>query len=146
MNITELAMLKKMAGNGGGNGGGGASGGLSIKKITFTDRPALYTWLKNNGNKFLKAVLSSNQMPVPFIYEGIFIDDNDVTLTHYDTFGAYSGDTEVTLEIGATQARIFGDQGLQIYGGRVGEKLAITTIPDEYWSPMGASCTIYYID
>ncbi len=179
MNITELAMLKKMGGNTGGGGGssisldttltkagyaadakavgdrlafigsgGGASGGLSIKRITFTDRPTLWEWLKNEDQKsrlgnvvkitagvagalyafhnfstgkvegeFYSATLTSTTL-VPY-GQGNFVVSGkyaDINPTHIDLAEVYaSGDNEVQ------------------------------TIPDEYWSAVGLSITVYYI-
>lgn len=151
MNITELAMLKKMAGNGGGGGGnGGASGGLSIKKIEFTDRPSLYAWLQSNMGKLLMTETYAGD-PEPLKCNTFTVwraNDAENTVTYcFNTM--YINDNSINDDTRLTNHHIRVDISpttTMMMRGNEGEVCTKQEIPDAYWAYRGVSVTAYYID
>ncbi len=135
MNLLELAMLKKMAG-----GGNNTGGGLSIKEITFTDRPTLYAWLQNNFDKIVKCNMSSAQDEKPI---------NFCVWSYHNGDGSYSFDG-LTLNGGSltfTKKKVaIGSNEVRIEYQFIDNDIETNVIPDEYWAAVGAAITIYYIE
>lgn len=156
-----LFALKEKINAIGDGGGGGASGGLSIKSITFTDRPSAYEWLLSNADKVIKTTLASNQTPVPMNYNTMYItyrnDWSNIEFllgTTIVTVGVVSGDADVVgmfAMITSDAVEVIMSPKYISFSNENDEISSVsdskpTTIPDAYWSAMEASLTFYYID
>lgn len=141
MNITELAMLKKMAGDGSGSGGSG--GGLSIKQITFTDRPTLYAWLQDNHSKVIKTVLTTQGNVLVFDIVERQSDFRFMALSTSD-FRDYVNQTATWIP--SITVLCVNNTFVDMFSGQENTELPMNTLQDEYWAAMSASLTVYYIE
>lgn len=154
-----------LLGNGTGTGGG-SSGGMSVKSITFTDRPTAWEWLCNNYYKVTKTFITASVIPKPIVFETCspYLDPNtgEVMSMYFATFlplnveaknyiaatyYARITDTKIQLQVAGNHLLSFADYTET--GG--GDLIGITgedptDLPDEYWSQMGAQLTCYYIE
>lgn len=139
MNITELAMLKKMAGSGSG-------GGLSIKKIEFTDRPTLHDWLQNNVGKVLKTTITTNQFPAPINCTHIVaVNVGDGFYSLQQTFCHVVDEVSGKVVMDASMFEIKSTE-VSFGTSSIGTGVTMQVIPDEYWAAMEVVVTIYYIE
>lgn len=144
MNITELAMLKKMAG--GGSGGGNNGGGLSIKQVTVTDRAAAFELLSNIHTRIVKAAFSVQG--VDTVFDHVVISSNGSMfqlIGIYYNFRSTDGKETYTQELKIVSIHDMEDMSY-IWDGNVGEAAESTQVPDAYWAAMSASLTVYYIE
>lgn len=154
MNITELAMLKKIAG-GGNTGGGGTVDGLVIKTITFTDRPSAWEWLKTNHDKVFRSTLSTALSPVPTVFNDVtaLFDEELTAVLFSSVVPRYAIGSSVTfdilrIEVGENGAKgILGACRLDIDATSTIDIDGQTdsTIPDEAWAAYNVKSTYYYI-
>lgn len=123
---------------------GAPSGGLTIKEITFTDRPTLHNWLLENSDKILKVIVSSDEFDVPFTFTTVNL------ITEYDSFSyefirtIYEYDAgNVTLAVNMIRFCV----GFTIIDSvKLGKPHQEMTLPDEYWAYLNCKVKIYYIE
>lgn len=136
----------------GSSGGGGSSGGLSIKQITFTDRPSLIAWHNEQyqkGATYLsaRAVMSSQGYASLFndfeIGESIF--GFYKTLISNDENSLYTSVTKVVCDDIATSLLLNRTARYSNDGVELGSDTS-QTLSDEYWTALGLSVTVYYIE
>ena len=130
---------------------------VQIKKIVFTDRPSLWTWLQANYTKIsnVKLWTSASQC----IDDMHFIGHGDVGANQPKRFSFYTiypQNSVSSFILTASRVEVY-DNECKIY---IHSKFDILndiasndasqpqdqTIPDEYWSAMGIEATIYYFD
>lgn len=144
MNITELAMLKKMAGSGS-DGSSTSGGGLGIKQFTVGSREDAFAFLRNNHQKIVKAVLTAQS--IENTYDNIKISSLGSTFQLSSIFyGNSESNGAVTFTPELQMAEIMEHQDMTFLSdGVCGEPVQRTPIPDAYWAAMGAQLTFYYI-
>lgn len=157
-NGTRLdAKLRELSENAGSGTGGSGGGGLSIKSITFTDRPTAYAWLSDNSQKLIKATLASNQTPYPLNFTNYFSSSSNGInnfnfssiipepyltanrVVQASTYFSISYDSARVAMNGVT-IEFYDDQQPDI------TQSSLTEIPDAYWSSLAAQFTCYYIE
>lgn len=143
--------------------GGGSSGGMSVKSITFTDRPTAYAWLCENSAKVIKSALASNQTPIPLNFSTLEVSstgdgNNYFTFTSFTLTTTIYGSSVNNISFDTPYARI-DRSSTEVAMGTIGVIFGvaeqsyqtdgtdnITNIPDKYWSAMSAQLTCYYIE
>ena len=119
------------------------SDSLSIKKITFTDRPTAQNWFIENSTKVLNTVFETIMLDAPVSF-------TNIAMTHeYDTpsveFILFSLDqVEGNLTILVNSFRI-GTDGFTYRYGSLGNVPESETIPDDSWGEISLKVTAYYI-
>lgn len=153
MNITELAILKKMVGN---NKNDDNSDGMTIKKITFTDRPSCWDWLKKNFDKALRCVIGTYGQQATTVYNNIapYYGEDEIDACLWSSVFPSAIENEfVSFQVGAfvispfeilmTQypkdiALIKGEPP-EIYDGKA------ELVTDKDWQEMSLQVTFYYM-
>lgn len=154
MNITELAILKKMVGN---NKNDDNSGGMTIKKITFTDRPSCWDWLKKNFDKALRCVVNIDGQKVGMIYDNItpsYDDDGKLDMIVWSSVSPSAMEnTFIQLQVNTfivtryetlitpypKYISLFTGESPEIYDGEV------EFVADKDWQEMSLQVTFYYM-
>ncbi len=137
---------------GDGTGTGGSSGGMSVKSITFTDRPTAFEWLQNNFQKVIKSWISANMGDGIKTITFTSIEHAITTFRFTDLFMITEGsdfrilsyymvinDTEVKMSMTPHQALLH-ENGNQV------SIYELSTIPDAYWATISAQLTCYYFE
>jgi hypothetical protein len=132
--------------------------GMSIKQITFTDRPTLWAWLQINYYKIMKLTYTFPATPVKASYNTItpsFDDNNELINCTFSSFfpiilengGAQYGttyiminDTHVEMLAVAKLVTLNNEDGIHVDGTTVIEA------SDIIWSQLGLSVIVYYIE
>lgn len=147
MDIFEMAIAKALAGGnsggGGGNSGGNTGGGLTIKEITFTDRPSMYAWLQENSQKLLKVAATSPIFAAPLnlsVFDASIGETNEYSLS---TFSAWC--TEDVVHCSCTTITLYGTYTKFVMGND-GQEGDVQEIPDEYWAAIGLEVKVYYLE
>lgn len=130
-NATAIALLKDR---------------LTVKSITFTDRPSLYAWLQNNLDKVVKASMNTNQFPAPVNFTQVIAEFNEDTNTVNYVFQQFHGWISSQVEVEVNTFLITGTSTEQRFGQVRGESYTKNIIPDEYWTPISVIVEIYYIE
>jgi hypothetical protein len=155
-NGTRLdAKLTELANSTGGGSGGG--GGLSIKSITFADRPTAHAWLSENFQKLLKATLTSNQTPYPLNFTNYYAtSSNGESSFQFASImpEPYLYENRVVqsstfFRLGSNKSLVaMNGVSIEFYNDKQPEitESTVTEIPDAYWSALSAQFTFYYID
>ena len=140
-------------------GAGGSGGGLSIKEITFTDRPSAWEWLCNNHQKVLKSFITLNTMAQATNFTSCFAafsvtSNSEIkSFIFTDTIFAPEGDVRLCInspyfELDGTQTiatmmpnavTIDDDGTISVF------EQPTQTFPDEYWAVLECNLTCYYI-
>ena len=129
---------------------------FGVQKISFTDRPTAWEWLKSNYQKVIKATLSANIIPAPIAYQTCCAVQNSeeiasisfslvnplVVINRYaelciDLFEITG--SEVYVNVGSNFVGIGQD-----YTNSTGD--GVTELPDEYWAAVSAELTCYYFE
>lgn len=135
--------------------GGGSSGGLSIKSITFTDRPTAYEWLNANSTKAIKAVLTAlyNGVAVTLPCNSVY-NNGGGCIWFVGTIGIHKGNgVDIwypMFEINNQDTKMAGGE-FAVLKVRDDSGIELTypprqDFPDEYWAALSAQLTVYYID
>ena len=154
MNIIEYAMLQKMAGN---NKNDDDGGGMTIKKITFTDRPKLCEWVKKNCDKVLRCVIGTYGQKATTVYNNItpyYDDDGEIdTVLWSSVFPSAIEKVAVSFQVsvfGVTPYEILMTsypKDIVLINGEPPEILdgEMEHVADEDWKTLSLQVTIYYM-
>lgn len=137
---------------------GGSGGGLSIKSITFTDRPTAWEWLVSNYQKVIKAFLSVSLIPMPLVYSVVTATYNTSTNEVSAVFftAVYPNQisenqvkyNNIYLKITSTETEAITGENNTVLSETPSIALSgatPTTLPDSYWANLSGSLTVYYI-
>ena len=124
---------------------------VQIKKIVFTDRPSMYSWLLDNFSKVIYTNVISTENPWPVklmvhycgtIPSGINTDFALVQISTLPEGTIVPSNIRITPNI--TQFKIDERINLESDGSVSCTSLEYTTVPDEYWSALQIEFTVYY--
>ena len=129
----------------GGSSSGGSSGGISVKIVSFNNRPDFYDWMRFNVGKVLKITVSSAMALTPFVFTNVIPykdgQDNDAfSLISLDT-GFVDGNVDMFVYTMRVTSEL-----ITIESGSVGAECTETEIPDEFVGFMNLVINIYYLD
>lgn len=155
--VLLYALKQKLDSIGGGGSGGGTVDGLVIKTITFTDRPSAWEWIKTNYDKILRLVLSTNQYPIPRVYDNFDVGTDGEKLTEVSFYFIFPFNLDRTdiisfatscLKINENYVEVLMNDKSIMFTNNVSPTIdedALQTLPDEYWQALSAQVTIYYM-
>lgn len=128
-----------------------------FKKITFTDRPSLISWLDANYGKAIQADVKIGSMDVNLNCQLGRLQNEDGAVGSYSLYQTgwviYDSFDEMRttiIELDNDRTTYSVSSRIYIYDdetGLTGKRYsAPTVIPDEYWSNMGISATFLYYE